>query len=174
MLPPHIYLTGFMGSGKTHTGRRLASLLAYPFVDLDEWIENDQGRTISEIFATAGESAFRHEEARWLRNLTELPLCVIATGGGAPCHHDNMAYMNQQGLTVFLDPPISVLVERLERERAHRPLLQTGESLEANIRRRLAERRACYETAHLHLRPQAREADVARLIADKLPEVVGH
>ena len=174
MYPPHIYLVGFMGSGKTHTGRRLANLLAYPFIDLDEWIENDRGKSISQIFREDGEKEFRHQEARWLRNLTELPLCVIATGGGAPCHHENMAYMNGMGLTVFLDPTVDILLDRLEKEAAHRPLLQTGEALEVNVRRRLAARRACYEQAHLHLRLREGTKDVARLIAGKLPEVVGH
>jgi len=146
-----IYLTGFMGSGKSYTGKRLAEVLGLPFLDLDEAIEKSAGKTITEIFAEDGEAAFRELETQTLRHTADLPPSVVSTGGGAPCFNDNMDWMNQQGITVFLDPPIGVLLQRLEVGRAHRPLLQPAKELEIFIANKLASRRADYEKAQVQL-----------------------
>ncbi|MEM9258298.1 MAG: shikimate kinase [Bacteroidota bacterium] len=164
----HIFLTGFMGAGKSYTGRRLASLLDVAFIDLDERIEVTAGTTINTIFADQGEQVFRQLEADTLRSLqTEIP-GVVATGGGAPCYHDNMDWMNANGTTVFLDPPLSILVQRLEAGRSHRPLLHTADELAAFVQNKLESRRSDYEKAKIHLRPTDPEADVARLLHAEL------
>ncbi|MEM9525660.1 MAG: shikimate kinase [Bacteroidota bacterium] len=164
----HIFLTGFMGAGKSYTGRRLATLLDVAFIDLDERIEDNAGKTINAIFSEQGEVAFRELEAEILRSLqAEIP-GVVATGGGAPCYHDNMDWMNANGTTVFLDPPISILVQRLEAGRAHRPLLQTADELAAFVQKKLESRRADYEKAKIHLQPTDPEVDVARLLHAEL------
>lgn len=159
-----IYLTGFMGSGKSFTGQRLAELLSIPLIDLDGEIESTAGMTISEIFATEGEKAFRIRERDALRATAETPSAVIATGGGAPCFHAGMDWMNDNGITVFLDPPLAVVLARLEEGRSHRPLLQSPEELEIQVSARLAARRLTYEKARIHLRPTNPNADVARLL----------
>lgn len=166
-MPNPIYLTGFMGSGKSFTGRQLAELLHLPFIDLDDRIEAAAGKTISEIFEQDGEPAFRIIERDALR-ATATEDAVIATGGGAPCFHDGMDWMNTHGATVFLDPPLSVLLPRLEAGRAHRPLLQDAASFAEDIAARLAIRRPVYEKARIHLRPTDPKADVARLLYDYL------
>lgn len=163
-----IYLTGFMGSGKSYTGVRLARRLGIPFVDLDAEIEQMAGCTISEIFSRDGEVSFREVERDILRRFGRESGCVLSTGGGAPCFHDNMDWMNGEGTTVFLDPPLSVLLTRLEAGRDHRPLLQTGEALAAFVAGKLASRRADYEKAKIQLRLADPEADVARLLVDLL------
>jgi shikimate kinase len=157
-----------MGSGKSYSGQRLAQLLDVPFIDLDDEIERMAGKTISEIFSSEGEDAFRELEKTAVRNTLDLEAAVIATGGGAPCFHDSMEWMNGHGTTVFLDPSVDVLLARLEAGRAHRPLLQSAEELRQQVTTRLAARRPIYEKAILHLQPTNPNADVARLIYDEL------
>jgi len=159
-----IYLTGFMGSGKSHTGQRLAAALGLPFLDLDEAIEAKAGKTISEIFADEGEDAFRKLETSALRQTSELPPTVVSTGGGAPCFNDNMEWMNRNGQTVFLDPPVSVLLQRLDTGRDHRPLLQPAKELETFITQKLASRRQHYEKANIQVVLADPNAEVERLL----------
>lgn len=154
-----------MGSGKSHTGRQLAEHLGIPFVDLDDRIEARAGKTISRIFADDGEEAFRKIERDELR-ATANERAVVATGGGAPCFYDGMEWMNVQGITVFIDPPLSVLMARLEEGRNHRPLLESAAELEREIAARLAARRLIYEKARIHLRPTDPNTDLARLLHD--------
>ena len=145
----NIFLIGFMGSGKSWTGRRLADRLGWPFVDLDEAVEARAGKTISEIFATEGEVVFRRLEHEELLAAAAHPAPrVIATGGGAPCFHDGIDRMLENGIVCFLDPPVATLIARLTDERAHRPLLQDDAALRELIETRLAARRPVYERAH--------------------------
>lgn len=164
-----IFLTGFMGSGKTHVGRRLAARLGLPFIDLDHAVEERAGVTIREFFAHEGEPAFRRMESTVLRQFTQLPMFVLATGGGAPCHDENMEWMRAHGITVFLDPAVDILTRRLASEREHRPLLHGPEELTSLIERKLSDRRSCYEKARIHVRQTNPDEDVVRLIADLLP-----
>lgn len=163
-----IYLTGFMGSGKSFVGRRLAADRGLPFLDLDTFIEERAGLSITEVFAARGEAAFRSMESSALRQVSQLPMFVLATGGGTPCHDDNMAFMGSHGLTVFIDPVNDILVRRLRGERAHRPLLQGTEDLARLVDTKLASRRACYEKARFHVRQTNPKQDVVRLIANQL------
>lgn len=163
-----IFLIGFMGSGKTYTGRRLAALLALPFMDLDDYVSARAGRSIPEIFEQYGEAYFRSLEGEALVSLTPLPSFVMATGGGTPCHHGQIDLLNKLGTTVFIDPPEAVLLHRLSSQTASRPLLRSATSLAETVRGKLAARRACYEKAHLHIHHDNPEDDVARLVFDRL------
>ncbi|MBP9884292.1 MAG: AAA family ATPase, partial [Chitinophagales bacterium] len=89
-----IFLIGFMGSGKSTVGRQLATQLQYHFIDLDTLIEQQEKATIAQLFASQGESYFREQEAFHLRSLDKHERVVVATGGGCPCYHDNMDWMN--------------------------------------------------------------------------------
>ncbi|MEL7160847.1 MAG: shikimate kinase [Bacteroidota bacterium] len=164
----HIYLTGFMGAGKSHDGRRLAEALNRPFIDLDDRIEAAARQSISSIFAEHGADFFRQLEAATLRSLATENPAVVATGGGAPCFHDNMAWMNAHGTTIFLDPPETTLVARLEKGRAHRPLLQDADALPEFIASKLASRRADYELAQIHFAPTDETEDAVRFILQQL------
>ena len=163
-----IFLIGFMGAGKSHYGRPLAELLGCPFIDLDERIEQRAAATIAAIFAHHGEDHFRQLERAVLESLLPLPSFVMATGGGTPCYGDTIDMLNAAGTTVFLDVPVADLVHRLRQASAHRPLLAGREDLYSSIEQRLAERRSCYERAHLHLHLDNQTTDAARLIHHRL------
>ncbi len=138
-----------MGSGKSLIGKRLAEVLGWKFVDLDELLEKSEGRSIAEIFNADGEGAFRQVEAAYLRSCAGMKNAVVATGGGAPCFQGNMDWMNENGLTIFMDVPGPVLAKRLETGLRQRPLLarKTGKALLGFIETKLEERRAFYEKA---------------------------
>lgn len=119
-----IFLIGFMGSGKTTSGKRLAGALDYPFFDLDHQIAAATGLSIHAYFAEHGEEAFRELEKHTLQTYTYPENCVVSTGGGTPCYFDNMDWMNGQGLTVFIDMPPLALAKRLEQGKQKRPLLK--------------------------------------------------
>lgn len=113
------------GSGKSTFGKKLASELDRLYFDLDEQIEKMSGTTIPEIFADAGEEQFRMFETYALSMIAQLnEPSVIATGGGAPCFNGNMDFMNSLGCTIFLDTPMTDIVERVSKNRASRPLVQ--------------------------------------------------
>lgn len=109
----HVYLTGFMGAGKSTVGRHLAEILGWPFVDLDEMIARQAGESVAEIFQRSGEAEFRRLEAAALRSLDEIERVVVATGGGVMTSNENRDWMQQRGLSVWLDVPLTVLTDRL-------------------------------------------------------------
>ncbi len=141
-------------SGKSTLGRRLAKELGYTFVDLDQLIVADQDMSIPEIFSRFGEPYFREVENRLLQNLPVNSSLLVATGGGAPCFYDNMDFILRSGLGVFLDVPAAELAARI---RAHakddRPLLSGLADLEAELGKKLEERRHFYSRAHLTVSP---------------------
>lgn len=160
-----IFLVGYMGSGKTTLGRKLARSLGLPFIDLDAQIEADLGRTIPEIFATWGEVMFREHEAAALRALDTDKAAVIAVGGGTPCYHENMSWMNQHGRTLYLQLSPRALWHRLERSDVRkRPVLQglQGKELLHFIEEKLAEREPFYLQARL----------VVDQLNEKVPQIV--
>ena len=171
-----IYLTGFMGSGKSYTGKQLASLLDRPFYDLDELIEHQAGKTIKQIFEDDGEDRFRQLEHESLLATLHLPASVIATGGGTPCFHDNMEWMNKHGLTIYLKTPTAILSERLVGQRAHRPLLRTlsEDELRHYIEELVAKRLSFYEMAHVIFETRQADENVAEQLFRYFQHLVGH
>lgn len=168
-----IYLTGFMGTGKTYTGRRLAAALGFAFVDLDEAIAVEQGRSVAEIFQTEGEARFRKLEKEALRATAPLERTVIACGGGTPCHWDNMQWMNEHGITVWLKVPAEVLYRRLSAHSEERPLL-AGLQSEAEwmqfLQHTLATREPWYRQTQITFERQRKGEDSAALLAAQLHE----
>ncbi|WP_257656263.1 shikimate kinase [Parapedobacter lycopersici] len=145
-----IFLIGFMGSGKTTWGRKLAQKTGWPFIDLDEQITQLIGQSIPEYFEHYGEDAFRELESRTLKGLAFTQPTVVSTGGGTPCFFDNMAWMNDNGTTVYLQLPPKVLWDRLTKSNiTSRPALQglSGEQLLEHIQAKLAEREPHYRKA---------------------------
>ena len=108
-----IFLTGYMGAGKTTLGKAFARQMDIPFVDLDWYIEERFHKTVGELFTERGETGFRELERNMLHEVAEFENVVISTGGGAPCFFDNMDFMNRTGKTVFLDVHPDVLFRRL-------------------------------------------------------------
>lgn len=146
-----IYLIGFMGSGKSTAGKKLASFMNRDFIDLDRKIEEMAGKKIPEIFSSDGEEKFRELEAIALRTLPENHDIIVSTGGGAPCHGTNMEYMLSTGITVYLKLSPSQLSSRLLNSSAERPLLKNipDNNLEEFIEKKLREREAWYNMALL-------------------------
>jgi len=124
-----IYLIGYMGSGKSHLGWKLANHLGVQFVDMDNYIEERNCKTIPQIFAEEGEAEFRNKERKALEELSEFTDIVIATGGGAPCFFDNMDLMNETGQTIYLNIDPTILADRLMKSKNERPLIK-GKSRE--------------------------------------------
>jgi len=127
-----IFLIGYMGSGKSTLGRRLASHLDLQFIDMDHYIEERNCKTIPQIFAEEGETEFRKKERRALEELAEFTDIVIATGGGAPCFFDNIDLMNKTGKTIYLNIDPKILADRLLKSKTERPLIK-GKSREELI-----------------------------------------
>lgn len=169
-----IFLVGFMGSGKSFTSKRLAAYLGFPFLDLDDWIELRAGQKIKDFFRDKGEERFRILESETLKMTGNLPTGVIACGGGTPCFNGNMDWMNEKGMTVFLNVPPDILTKRLEAASADRPVLHNSLPIAETVRTKLAERRPFYEKAHVHVRPENEQTDLARLIADQYSQIIGH
>jgi shikimate kinase len=139
----NIVLVGFMGTGKTSVGRRLADALGLEFLDMDHVIEQRAGKPISRIFAEDGESHFRALERSLARELSARGSLVIATGGGIVLDPDNIRDFSSSGLVVCLLACPEAILARVEKE-THRPLLAGGDKLQ-KIRALLESRRALYE-----------------------------
>lgn len=161
-----VFLLGLPGSGKSTMGRQLAAGLALPFVDLDEEIEKETGRRVQQIFKEFGESYFRKEEARVLRSWSASTTdFVMATGGGTPCFHENLAIINQAGSSVFLDVPARIIVERiLKTDLASRPLFAGvhPENLKESIEFMRSQRMSFYRQAHLTVDHQVTSEEISR------------
>jgi len=119
-----VYLIGYMGSGKSTLGRRLAKHLGVQFVDMDHYIEERNCKTIPQIFEEEGEAEFRKKERKALEELSEFTDIVIATGGGAPCFFDNIDLMNRTGKTIYLNIDPTILADRLLHSKTERPLIK--------------------------------------------------
>jgi shikimate kinase len=148
-----VYIIGFMGSGKSTAGKRLASSLGWSFIDLDRKIEERAGKTIPQIFSLDGEDHFRAVEADVLKSMGSLFETVISTGGGTPCHGDNMEYMLNTGLTVYLKMTPEQLTRRLLNSTGERPLLKNvpDDKLPLFIEEKLAYREKWYSRADIIL-----------------------
>lgn len=147
-----IIVVGYMASGKTTFGEALASKLGTTFVDLDRYIEEKTGKSISGIFEEKGEDGFRELEKNMLREAIEAnPDMVLACGGGTPCFFDNMQYLNDNGVTVFLETSIPVLISRLVEENGKRPLLagKNKDEIRGKVLSQLCERLPHYMDAKL-------------------------
>ncbi|MDA0728892.1 MAG: shikimate kinase [Bacteroidetes bacterium] len=148
----HVVLIGFMGSGKSTLGQRLADELGRSFADTDRMVEDAMGMSVAELFQTRGEQAFRDAEQEALSEaLRPSEPIVLATGGGTPCAEGAMEWMRRRALVVHLKPPLEVLLERLEGTVDQRPLLRgkTGKELGDWVQRLLLTRAACYGAAHV-------------------------
>ena len=118
-----IYLIGYMGAGKTTYGKRLARDINYHFIDLDQKIEAEQGKTIADIFAERGEDGFRQIEREAMTQTFGLENTIVATGGGTPCFFDNMQQLNAHGATLYIEMTPKSLVWNLMNSHKDRPLL---------------------------------------------------
>jgi shikimate kinase len=121
-----VVLVGLPGSGKSTFGRQLAKEMGFPFLDLDQLIEERYQLKISEIFSMHGEGTFRDWESLVLQDILKQDRAyILASGGGTPCFNDNMDLINAQAISVYLDVPLGSISRRLQTSKAQqRPLFQ--------------------------------------------------
>ncbi len=151
-----LFLVGFMGAGKSTIGPLLAGEMGCPFIDLDERIEAQEGRSIVQIFAEKGEAYFRRRETQALKELAAEPAGVVALGGGCVTIPGNWDLIREQGVSVYLHCNVDLLVSRLI-EDGSRPLLAgaVGGDVRFRIRTLLGERQSAYEQADLTIEVRA-------------------
>ena len=165
-----IFLVGLMGSGKSYWTKQLAKKYKTGGYDLDYLIEVKEEKTIAEIFTEDGEEYFRKVESTVLKWFAEKKTYVLATGGGAPCFFDNMAWMNKQGVTIWLDEPLTAIAARLAPEKEHRPLIAklSDSELLAFLEKQRAERFPFYSAAQIHLQDETITSDSFKKALAKL------
>lgn len=171
----NIFLIGMPSSGKSTLGKRVADALHYHFVDTDRLIVREEGRSVAAIFKQNGEAYFREAERHVLRTIRPGASLVVATGGGMPCFHENIAYINQTGVSVFLDVPVEILVRRMVAHAQHRPgepdrpLYNPNDpELLQSLRQRYLDRLPFYNQAHITIHGEADEEEVLRRLGEWL------
>ena len=144
-----VIFIGYMGIGKTTFGRALAKSLNLTFYDLDWYIASRRRKTITEIFEEEGAEAFRDIERNMLHEVAEFEDVVISCGGGTPCFYDNMEYMNQQAVTIYLKADLDFILNHLQDSKNQRPLLKgkTEAELRDFVSEQLPEREKYYMQA---------------------------
>jgi shikimate kinase len=152
----NLALIGFMGAGKTSVGRLVAEQLHFEYLDTDELIVSRTGRSITEIFKTDGEPAFRALEQQVVNELTGRERTVICTGGGLPTNPQNLASLKTHALVVCLWASPEKIWERVKNQ-THRPLLHDPDP-QKKIRELLAARERFYKQADVLLNTDIRSA----------------
>ncbi len=167
----NLYLVGMMGAGKTVVGRTLATKLGYRFVDNDAVIEQVAGKSITQVFASDGEEAFRQMESQVLAEVCAYTNLVIATGGGIVLRRENWSYLHH-GLVVWLDVPVEQLYARLTSDTT-RPLLHDVDRL-GKLRSLLEQRQPLYAQADLRITLSNEETpeQIATQVLKKIPTVL--
>ncbi|MFZ0828315.1 MAG: shikimate kinase [Verrucomicrobiia bacterium] len=150
----NIALIGFMGTGKTSVGRLVADQLHFDYLDTDDVITTQSGRTVMEIFSLDGEPAFRKLEQKLVGELASRTKTVIATGGGLPTHTENLASLKTHALVVCLWASPEKIWERVKNQ-THRPLLHDPDP-QKKIRELLAAREPFYKQADVLLNTELR------------------
>jgi len=147
----HLAIAGFMGSGKTTLAKKISDSSGVPYVDLDEYIEQHEGKSIVEIFEVYGEQKFRELETSYLKKILSIEKSmIIALGGGTVCFNDNINLIKQNAWLITIMVNSDTLTERLWNEKDKRPLikhLQTKEDLRQFIEQKLNERMSYYMQA---------------------------
>ena len=161
-----IILTGFMGTGKSVVGRRLAERLGLSFLDLDDLIEEEAGVSIPEIFAAEGEPGFRRREREQIARVANCGNCVMATGGGALLDPENIRTLRTGAVLVCLQAAPEVILKRINPE-SHRPLLQVPDRM-VRIRELLDQRASAYAQADLSV--ETSDSSVEEIV----DRIVGH
>lgn len=119
-----LFIIGFKSSGKTTLGRKLAESLNLRFIDLDEQLERETGKTIPDLYSGVGEAEFRRKERKILKEVVKEDNIIVSTGGGVPCHCDNMTLMEKYGEVLYLKVDNNTLVSRLKNDVDSRPIVK--------------------------------------------------
>ena len=170
VLPPHrrerVYLTGFMGSGKSTIGPILANTIGFDFVDLDRAIEESEGKSVTRVFQENGEQYFRGAERSMLERLSTRRNLVVSLGGGTLSDRASLATVTSSGILVYIKISTELLVKRLQ-NRSDRPLLMgsdgnrlSGPDLRERIERLAREREPLYARADVTIEADERRVGI--------------
>lgn len=164
----NIFLIGFMGSGKSTLGKKLANKLNITFFDLDTEIEKTENKTVAQLFEEKGEDSFRKLEKETLaRIINKNENFVLSLGGGTPCFHKNMEVINESGISVYLKYNAGILTSRLINGKKERPLIKglTENELSVFVEEKLNEREIYYNKSKVIIEgDNVKVDDVIRLI----------
>lgn len=162
-----IFLTGYMGSGKSFIGKALSEFLDWDFIDLDDMISSSESKSIAKIFVEEGEVYFRKLEYHGISEILEMANSkVIALGGGSFVQENcnSLIRGDENAIVVYLKYSVDILVERLESEKDKRPLIAEAEDLKAHITQHLEGRAGYYETADLIIEDESDANTISKLI----------
>lgn len=168
-----IVLLGYMASGKSSIGKRIAKSLNISFIDLDDYIIEKENQSIADIFSNKGEIYFRKIEHLYLKEILENEKnFILSLGGGTPCYANNMEFIkNNKATSIYLQGNVLTLVERLIKKKAKRPLIASlsDEQIPEFVAKHLFERRAFYELAEITFKiDQKKKKEVAKEIEASL------
>ncbi|MFC4666011.1 shikimate kinase [Falsiporphyromonas endometrii] len=172
-----IFIIGYMGSGKSTIGRKLADELNFNFIDTDFFIENRFRQRVQDMFKTVGEETFRKREHMVIEELSGMTQSIIATGGGLPCFYNNMEIIKTCGISIYLEVSNEILTQRLELCKRTRPSVKdkSGEELFKHVEEGMALRAPIYQQADIiicanKLMTTEDEKVLAKKIASQLVE----
>jgi len=141
-----------MGSGKSTIGKKIANKMGYNFIDLDQELEKNEGKSIESIFDCNGEQYFRNLESDWLKSF-KADKTIVSLGGGTPCFNNNIETINYNGKSVYLKMNVGLLTDRLINAKQKRPLIEQYKSDKAELKHQvellLTSREKYYGQAHL-------------------------
>lgn len=153
-----VFLMGFMTSGKSSFGKKLARSLEYDFIDLDDLIEKETKSSINELFSHNGENYFRNLETKFLENIlnSSEKNRVVALGGGTPCFNNNLPKIKKENVLVYLQLDVKIIIGRLKVDKENRPLVKdlNDEDLVQKVNNLFKERESFYKQADLILNAQ--------------------
>lgn len=161
-----IYLIGFMGSGKSTVGEVLAEQLDVPFFDIDELVESAEETSIREIFAEHGEPYFRRRERDFLLMTRHLERAIISTGGGTFTFEENIEFIQESGISIYLSVPYETCLSRVSASSAERPMFHD----EMALRGLFKSRKQNYRRADLVL--EIRDSETPREIARRIQKLL--
>lgn len=164
-----IYFVGYMGAGKTTQSRKFARMINWHWVDLDEMFEERYKISISSFFEKYDENLFRKLESQLLKETNQLQQTVIATGGGLPCYYDNMAWMIEHGLTIYLQISPDAAANRLLASKKKRPVIESknADDLSDFIKNHIRQRNIYYTQAKVVVKAESCNLD--HLLRQVLP-----
>jgi len=142
----NIYLVGFMGVGKTAVGKILAKRLKLQFIEMDEVIEKEENKPITEIFSTQGEPYFRKLESSLLKKISAKTDNIVSCGGGLICNEENLKILKETGIVFNLTASPEIIYERTKKY-SHRPLLNVDNPIK-KIDELIRKRNPYYSKAH--------------------------
>lgn len=146
-----VYLIGYMGSGKTTVGKKLAKILKCKFIDLDHFFEEKYDISISDFFKKYNEISFRDIEKKLIEEISQVEDLVVSTGGGTPCFFDNLEVMKSTGIVVYLQISARSLTNRLLIAKEKRPILEniTNDKFFSFVKKQIKEREPYYKQADI-------------------------